>query len=76
MNNYGISFIRDECTIMVEADWFDIKDGFIQFFKAVSNKPFAAYNLNNIYYVVLQKKYTEQEVLDEINKLRNDECQK
>lgn len=76
MNNYGISFLCDMRTIMAEADYFIIADGMVQLFTCESDKPVAAYNVSNIYHIVKQKKYTEQEVLGEINKLRNDECQK
>lgn len=33
MKTYGISIIRDEITFTVEADYFAIENGFVQFFR-------------------------------------------
>lgn len=68
MDSYGVSFKHDNSTIMVEAAYFDIKDGFLRFYKKFEHGEdvFSVYDAENIRHCVLQKKYTEEEILEQI----------
>ena len=69
MKTYGISLIRDETTFTIEADFFVIENGFVQFFRLNelgAHEVFSAYRCADVYHVVEQKKYTEPEILEQI----------
>ena len=68
MANYGISFKHDNSTIMVEAEFFDIKDGFLRLYKMILGVEVveSVYDAENIRHCVLQKEYSEAEILYQI----------
>lgn len=71
MNTYGISFIDSGETITIQAEYFDIKDGFLTLYimdeSIGSYDKFAIYAAGNILHCVKQNEYTEEEVLGQIN---------
>jgi hypothetical protein len=65
MNTYAITFRDDSSTICIDADNFFVHlmkiDGVLGF-----SECFAAYNSDNVLWIVKQNKYTEEEVLEQI----------
>jgi len=60
MNHYGVTFKDDGGTIKVEAEFYDISEAFLRFYKPeLENGPpveFAAYSSDNVMHCVLQDK--------------------
>ena len=76
MKTYGISLIRDEITFTLQAEFFVIENGLVQFFRTNelgAQEVFAAYRCENVYHVCEQKKYTEQEILEQLAQAKHDE---
>ena len=59
MNHYGVTFKGDGVTIQVEAEFYEISEGFVRFYKPEieGHQPveFAAYSSRNVLHCVLQK---------------------
>lgn len=64
MNTYGINLKHGNKTVVIEADYFDIKDGFLRLYR--KTKEVSAFEVDNVEQCVLQNKYTEEEVMDQI----------
>ena len=72
MNTYGINFIADNETINMEAEYYDLSDGFINLYKDIGSgcdiEVFASYAADNVRWIVLQEKFTEKEVISQVKK--------
>ena len=59
MNTYGITFKDDMGTISVDAEFYEISEGFVRMYKPEGGgRPpveFAAYSSDNVLHCVLQK---------------------
>lgn len=68
MATYGINFKYDNSTISVEAEFFDIQDGFLRLYKMHLDVEVveSIYEAANIRHCVLQKEYTEAEILEQM----------
>ena len=71
MDTYAINFKHDNSTITVEAEYFDIKDGFVRLYKkfTTGEDVFAIYDASNVRHCVLQKKYTQDEIIEQMKTL-------
>ena len=68
MNTYGITFKESGDTLTVEAEFFDVKDGFLRFFddRHGLQDHFAIYDASNIWHCVEQKEFTKEEFEEQI----------
>ena len=69
MANYGVTFKDDGTTILVEAEFYEIRDGFLRFYRQADHgiEEFSAHDSGNIRNCVLQTKYTEEEIIKQID---------
>lgn len=67
MNTYGITFIHDNSTITMKAEFYEFSDGFIHLYREDDHarEKFASYIASNVRHIVLQNEYTEDEVLEQ-----------
>ena len=77
MSYYAIVFKSDESDIVtVEAEMFEIKDGFIRFFRCFdvgTLEMFSCYSADSVECCVLQNEYTEDQIIEQIeNSQRED----
>lgn len=67
MPKYAITFKHNQETILVECDWYELFNGFVNLWigpdrhKAPEN--IASYLADNVLCIVLQKEYTQEEIL-------------
>jgi len=77
MNAYGITFKDNGKTILIDAEFYEISEGFVRFYKAerVDNPPeeFAAYSADNVVHCVLQKEFTRDQILADMERARTNE---
>jgi len=58
MNNYGITMKDDNTTFVMEADFYEIREGFVRLYKtdeAHITEEFAAYSSDCVRHIVLQE---------------------
>jgi len=77
MSYYAIVFKSDESDIVtVEAEMFEIKDGFIRFFRLLdvgTLEMFSCYSADSVESCVLQNEYTQDQIIEQIeNSQRED----
>ena len=74
MNTYGLTFKDNGVTIAVDAEFYEISEGFVRLYKFEGEigplVEFAAYNSDNVIHCVLQKEYTREQVLADMEKAR------
>lgn len=70
METFAITFKDDLKTITMEADFYEMDNGFISLYKDFSKvdnpEKFASYAAGNVLHIVLQNKYTEEEILKQM----------
>lgn len=69
MNKYGICF--NDCTemILMDAEFFSIENGFVKLYRLNADgcmDVFAAYNSSTVHHCVLQKQFTQDELIEHI----------
>jgi hypothetical protein len=64
MASYGVTFKDDGETIRVDAEFYELRDGFLRFYKNSEHgvEEFALYASDNIKHCVLQKEYTTKDI--------------
>lgn len=63
MNYYGVTFKHDGGTVLIEAEFYDISEGFLRFYKSeIKDRPpveFAAYSSDSILHCVKKRQCSD-----------------
>lgn len=72
MKSYGITFKNSGDTIQMQAEYYDIRDGFVNLYKAEQStglmEAFAFYAADNVRGIAEQKEFTEEETMGDLDK--------
>jgi len=72
MATYGINFKHDNVTISKEAEFYEIKDGFVRLYHDTGGgciQEFCAYCADDVSFIALQKEYSIEDIVNECRKI-------